>query len=89
MKEVKCEHCQFWTDGHQTHCSYCGGLLHAKQLAEKEALEKVEFKGMPLLKINPDDPFIKRGFMQVVRFIQLIFFAFISSIAAMAGSTVH
>jgi hypothetical protein len=42
-----------------------------------------------VIKINPDAPFYKKGFLYVVRFIQLIFLSIISVIAAMAGSTLH
>lgn len=89
MKETKCEHCGFWTNGNLEDCNYCGKRLNDRQLTEQEELEKVELKGMPLIKIDPETPFIKKGFLQVLRFIQLIFFSIISMVAAMASSTVH
>lgn len=89
MKETKCEHCGFWTNGNLADCNYCGKRLNDRQLTEQEELEKVELKGMPLITIDPDTPFIKKGFLQVLRFIQLIFFSIISMVAAMASSTVH
>jgi hypothetical protein len=89
VKEVKCEHCGFWTNGLQTHCNYCAQMLHSRDFSEREQLEKVELKGLPFVKINPEDPFITRGFKHCVRFLQLIFTTLISMIAAMASSTVH
>lgn len=89
MKETKCEHCGFWTNGNLEDCNYCGKRLNDRQLTEQEELQKVELKGMPLIKIDPETPFIKKGFLQVLRFIQLIFFSIISMVAAMASSTVH
>lgn len=89
MKETKCEHCGFWTNGNLEDCNYCGKRLNDRQLTEQETLEKVELKGMPLIEIDPETPFIKKGFLQVLRFIQLIFFSIISMVAAMASSTVH
>lgn len=89
MKETKCEHCGFWTNGHLENCNYCGKRLNDRHLSEKDQRESLEIKGLPLIKIDPDTPFIKKGFLQVLRFIQLIFFSIISMVAAMASSTVH
>jgi len=89
VKETKCEHCGFWTNGKLDNCNYCGKRLNDRHLSEIEEREQVELRGMPLIKIDPDAPFIKKGFMQVLRFIQLIFFSIISVVAAMASSTVH
>lgn len=89
MKETKCEHCGFWTNGNLEDCNYCGKRLNDRHLTEQEELGKVELKGMPLIKIDPESSFVKKGFLQVLRFIQLIFFSIISMVAAMASSTVH
>ena len=89
MKETKCEHCSDCTDGHLENCNNCGKRLNDRHLSEIEARESIEMRGLPLIKIDPDTPFIKKGFLQVLRFIQLIFFSIISMVAAMASSTVH
>lgn len=89
MKEVKCEHCSYWTNGKLEHCNYCGKRLNDRHLSEREELEAKPDITIPLIKIDPETPFIKKGFLQVLRFLQLIFFSIISSIAAMASSTVH
>jgi hypothetical protein len=89
VKEIRCEHCSSWTDGYQDYCGHCGGKLHEKHLDEMEERQATELRIIPLIKINPDAPFYKKGFLHVVRFIQLIFLSIISVIAAMAGSTLH
>lgn len=88
MKEVKCEHCQRWTNGDNTHCAYCGGRFQEVYHKEREELAKQDFS-LPLIKIKPDDPWLKRQANQMIRIGQLIFFTIISMIAAMASSTVH
>lgn len=89
MKEIRCEHCNEWTDGYLEYCGHCGGKLHEKHLNEIKEREAIELRGIPLVKINPEAPFYKKGFLQVVRFIQLIFLSLISLIASIASSTVH
>ena len=89
VKEIRCEHCSTWTDGYQDYCGHCGGKLHEKHLGEREERQATELRIIPLIKINPDAPFYKKGFLHVVRFIQLIFLSIISVIAAIAGSTLH
>lgn len=89
MKEIRCEHCHAWTDGYQEFCGHCGGKLHEKHLNEIKERENIELRGIPVVKINPDAPFFTKGFLQVVRFIQLIFLSIISLIASIASSTVH
>ena len=49
MKEVKCEHCGFWTNGMLDDCNYCGKRLNDKHLSEIEEREQIELRGMPLL----------------------------------------
>jgi hypothetical protein len=89
MKEVKCEHCGFWTNGNLSHCNYCAKRLNERQYEEQQHLENNPLRGMPLVKIDPKDPFVVKGFKQVLRFLQLIFATIISIIGAMASSTVH
>lgn len=89
MKEIRCEHCNAWTDGYQEYCGHCGGRLHEKHLNEIKEREAQEYGGIPMVKIDPDAPFFKKGFLQVVRFLQLIFLSIISLIASIASSTVH
>ena len=89
VKEIRCEHCNTWTDGYQEYCGHCGGKLHEKHLNEIKEREAIELRGIPLVRLNPDAPFYTRGFLQVIRFIQLIFLTIISLIASMASSTVH
>jgi hypothetical protein len=89
VKEVKCEHCGLWANGLLPNCSHCHKRLNDQHLNEIEALKKNELRGIPLIKIDPESPFILRGFLVVLRFIQLIFLSIISMIAAMASSTVH
>ena len=89
MKEVKCEHCGFWTNGNLSHCNYCTKRLNERGYQEKRQLEETELKGMPLIEIRPEDPFVVKGFRHVLRFLQLIFATLISMVAAMASSTVH
>jgi hypothetical protein len=89
MKEIRCEHCSEWTDGNQEYCGHCGGKLHEKHLDDIKERQATELRVIPVIKINPDAPFYKKGFLHVVRFIQLIFLSIISVIAAMAGSTLH
>ncbi len=89
MKEVKCEHCGNWTDGKQTHCNYCGGRLSEAYHQEREEMAGKQPTGLPFIKIPADDPWYKKSGKYVVKFAQIIFFAIISMIAAMASSTVH
>lgn len=89
MKESKCEHCGFWTDGKLENCNYCGKRLNDRHLNEMAEREAVELRGLPLLKVPEDAPFYTKGFIHVLRFIQLIFLSIISMVAAMASSTVH
>gem|GEM_PF-1697048 len=89
MKEVKCEHCGFWTDGHQSHCQFCGQRLNAAHFEEKEKRAKEEFRGIPFIKIPPNAPFYVKGFRYVILFFQLVFASIISLVAAMASGTVH
>ena len=88
MKEVICEHCRKWTDGELTHCLHCKGLLNAQYLKEREELAKQK-TGLPLIEIDPEAPWPTRLGKHIARLGQLIFFAILSIIAAMASSTVH
>lgn len=89
MKEVKCEHCSYWTDGNEENCQYCGGVLNARYKAEKEELEKVE-TGMkfPLIEINEDDPILIKAGKYVIRAGQIVFFAIVTFVAYLAAGTV-
>lgn len=89
MKEIRCEHCNAWTDGYKEYCEHCGGKLYEKHLNEIKEREGIELRGIPVVKIDPNAPFYKKGFLQVIRFIQLIFLSLISLIASIASSTVH
>ena len=89
MKESKCEHCGHWTDGSATHCNYCGGRLKEAYHKEREEMEKQSVTGLPFIQIPANDPWYKKSGKYVVKFAQIIFFAIISMIAAMASSTVH
>lgn len=89
MHEIKCESCGRWSAGEAIHCSSCGSRLNDKHLKDKEEREKQELRGMPLIKVDKDAPFIKRGFQYVLLFIQLAFATFISILASIASSTVH
>jgi len=89
VKEVKCEHCGFWTNGEDANCHYCAQRLNNRDLTEQEQLEKEPLKGLPFIELKPDDPFIVKGFKHTLRFLQLIFTTLISMIGAMASSTVH
>ena len=89
MKEVKCEHCGYWTNGLEDKCQYCGGVLNEKYLAEQEELGKVE-SGMkfPLIEIHEDDPILLKGGKYVVRAGQVVFFAIVTFVAYLAAGTV-
>jgi len=89
MKEVKCEHCNQWTNGLHEYCEHCHGLLHEKEIKEKEALRKLDNVQIPFIKINDDDPFYTRIWKSIFRFGQIVFFLIISLIAYIASSTVH
>lgn len=89
MKEVKCEHCGYWTDGNESKCSYCGGVLNQEYIAEREEQAK-EDTGMkfPLIEIKEEDPIILKMGKYVVRAGQVVFFAIITFLAYLAAGTV-
>lgn len=89
MKESKCEHCGNWTDGSATNCNYCGGRLKEAYHNEREEMKQREVGGLPFIQIPADDPWYKRSGKYVIKFAQVIFFAIISFVAAIASSTVH
>lgn len=89
MKEVKCEHCHFWTDGDKADCHYCGRRLREEEHREREERAAQEFRTMPFVKIKPDDHFVRKGFKYVILFLQLIISSVVSFIAALASGTVH
>ena len=88
MKEVKCEHCQTWTDGNLEKCQHCSGMLNEKQKVELES-RIVDSGTIPIIKINSDDSLPVKGGKHIIRVGQLIFLSIISTIAAIASSTVH
>ncbi len=89
MKETKCEHCGFWTNGQLKKCNYCGGVLNEKYHSEKEILKNADGTRIPLIKIDPKDPWSVKTGKKIIRFGQLVFFAIITFLAMLASSTVH
>lgn len=88
-KQIKCAHCQEWNDEKEKNCIQCGKMINEVYLKEKEILSRAKGMTLPLIEIREDDNFILKGVKSVFRVGQLIFFAIISTIAAMAASTVH
>ncbi len=86
MKEVKCEHCGFWTDGSKSHCNYCGGLLNEKRIKEKEELLKADDAGIPFIQIGENDSLFTRIWKSIFRAGQIIFLFIITVIAYIASS---
>ncbi|MGB0175826.1 MAG: hypothetical protein ACPF9D_01585 [Owenweeksia sp.] len=89
MKETKCEHCGFWTNGELEKCNYCGRILNEAYHTEKENLKKAQGMQMPFIAIDPDEPWLIRTGKKIIRFGQMIFFMIITFIAMLASSTVH
>lgn len=88
MKEIKCEHCGEWVKTDQAICPNCGGRFQDVYHREREEMAKVE-PSIGLVKIDPESPWLKKKALQFVRIAQLIFFAIVSTIAAIASSTAH
>ncbi len=88
MKEVKCEYCQTWTDGNLEKCQHCDGILYEDRIKEL-ASRDIDSGTVPIIKINPDDSLPIKGGKHFLRIGQLIFMSIISTIAAIASSTVH
>lgn len=88
-REVKCEQCGSWTDGAEERCLICNSPLFERDKQEKEDLAKSQVGQLPLLEVDPNAPFWRRGMQQVIRFFQLLFFSLISLIGAIAGSAAH
>ncbi|HAD97218.1 MAG TPA: hypothetical protein DCG19_07405 [Cryomorphaceae bacterium] len=89
MKESKCEHCGFWTNGKLEKCNYCGGILNEAYHAEREQLKKAEGMKIPFIQIHADDHWFVKMYKSVFRFGQLVFFMIITFLAMIASSTVH
>ncbi len=89
VKQQKCEHCNEWTDGEQEKCLHCDHILNLRDKQEYEVLKKAKGMSFPLIQIKENDSLPLKASKHLIRVGQLIFFAVISFIAAMASSTVH
>lgn len=89
MKEVKCEHCGMWTNGDLEHCNYCNGLLNERTIKEQIELSKQKPAELPLIKIDPNEPWSARFIKSIFRFGQIVFLVIISVLAYMSSSLAH
>ena len=89
MKQIKCPHCGSWTSLTDEKCDICQSHVEDLHREERKQREHTEKNSLPILEINEDDTPISRLWKRPVQIAQLIFFGVLSTIAAIASSTVH
>jgi uncharacterized membrane protein YvbJ len=89
MKEIKCEACGSWQKADQTTCSHCGHAFVDQLMVEREERREKEINPFPIIDIPEGESFSNKLWKKPIQWAQLIFISILSTIAAIASSTVH
>lgn len=89
MKQIKCPHCNHWTNVDDDRCDICQSQLIDFHHEERQEREKSEKNSLPIIEISEEDSPLTKLWKRPVQIAQLIFFSIISLVAAIASSTVH
>ena len=84
--EIRCEHCNNWTNARKKRCEHCGE--YAKKVYHQKKVKKEDPLKPQLISISENDPILIKLGKYAIRFSQIVFYMIVAFVIYLSSITV-